>query len=137
MAQAFITQLTSLIAEGSFERFPKLRVVISEGGFAWLPSTMWRLDKEWKGLRREIPWVVRPPSHYIRERVRATLQPVDAPEDPRQLLQTLEQIGSDDLLLYATDYPHSHVTPAANCRLFAARHHPPAAGSHPARRYCR
>jgi predicted TIM-barrel fold metal-dependent hydrolase len=69
---------------------------------------MWRFDKEWKGLRREIPWVRRPPSEYIREHVRLTLQPLDAPPDPAQLLQIVEQLGSDELLLFSTDYPHWH-----------------------------
>ena len=57
MAHIFQAQLTSLIAEGAFERFPELRVVLLESGFGWLPPLLWRLDKEWKGLRREIPWV--------------------------------------------------------------------------------
>ena len=52
MAQVFQTQLLSLIAEGTFDRFPELRVACVEGGFTWVPSLLWRLDKEWKGLRR-------------------------------------------------------------------------------------
>ena len=75
--QVFFAQLTSLIGEGTFERFPGLRVALLEGGFTWLPSLMWRLDKEWKGLRRDIPWVRRPPSETIRERVRLSVQPLE------------------------------------------------------------
>jgi hypothetical protein len=41
--------------------------------------------------------------------VRLTLQPVDAPSgDPKLLSRTLEQIGSDSMLLFSTDYPHWH-----------------------------
>ncbi|HEY8476570.1 MAG TPA: amidohydrolase family protein [Chloroflexota bacterium] len=108
MASVFQSQVISLVAEGVFERFPTLRVALLEGGFTWLPSLMWRLDKEWKGLRREVPWVRRLPSEYIREHVRLSLQPLDAPPDPRHLLQIVEQMGSDELLLFATDYPHWH-----------------------------
>jgi predicted TIM-barrel fold metal-dependent hydrolase len=79
-----------------------------EGGFTWLPSLMWRFDKDWKALRREIPWVRRPPSEYIREHMRFTIQPWDAPPEPRWLLDILEQLGSEELLLFATDYPHWH-----------------------------
>lgn len=108
MAQIFQSQLLSLIVEGVFDRFPTLRVAMIEGGFTWLPSFMWRFDKEWKGLRREVPWVRRPPSEYVRAHVRFTTQPLDAPPDAAHFLQILDQIGSDDLLMFATDYPHWH-----------------------------
>ena len=84
MASAFQSQLTSLVAEGAFDRFPQLRVSLVESGFAWLPAFMWRFDKGWRGLRREVPWTRRPPSEYLREHVRVALQPVDGPPDPRR-----------------------------------------------------
>jgi predicted TIM-barrel fold metal-dependent hydrolase len=110
MAQVFQSQLVSIVTEGVFDQFPTLRVTLIEGGFTWLPSFMWRFDKEWRNLRRLVPWVKRPPSAYIREHVRFTIQPLDAPPEPRHLLQVLDQIGSDDVLLYASDYPHRHDT---------------------------
>ncbi len=108
MASVFQSQLMSLVCEGAFDRFPALRVTLIESGCTWLPSFMWRLDKEWKGLRREVPWVRRHPSEYMREHVRLTLQPFDAPPDASQARQIFEQIGWDDLLLFSTDYPHWH-----------------------------
>ena len=81
-------------------------MVLLEGGFAWLPGLMWRLNKNWKGLRREVPWVRRLPSEIIREHFRLSTQPMEEPEDPKQFLPLLEMLGSDDLLLFATDYPH-------------------------------
>ena len=60
-------------------------------------------------MRAEVPWLDRPPADIIRERVRFTLQPLDLPpDDPGKLLRTLEHIGSDELLLFSTDYPHWH-----------------------------
>ena len=106
MAAIFQSQVLSMIVEGVFDRFPTLRVALIEGGFTWLPGLMWRIDKEWKGLRREVPWNKQFPSDYIREHIRVTTQPVDAPPDPRQLLQVIDQIGSEDVLMFATDYPH-------------------------------
>lgn len=108
MAQVFQTQVLSLIVEGVFDRFPDLRVALVEGGWTWLPSLMWRIDKDWKGLRREVPWNTRVPSAYIRERMRLSLQPLDAPGKPEHLLQIINQLGSDDLLMFSTDYPHWH-----------------------------
>jgi predicted TIM-barrel fold metal-dependent hydrolase len=108
MAQVFQSQVLSMIAEGVFDRFPTLKVTLVESGFTWMPALMWRLDKEWKGLRREVPWVRRPPSEYIHEHMRLTTQPVDAPPDPIHLAQVIDQLGSDNLLMFSTDYPHNH-----------------------------
>ena len=55
MATAFQDQVTSLVCEGVFERFPELRIVLIEGGIAWLAPLMWRLDRAWKLLRDEAP----------------------------------------------------------------------------------
>jgi predicted TIM-barrel fold metal-dependent hydrolase len=106
MAQIFQSQLLSLIVEGAFAQFPGLRVALIESGVTWLPSLMWRLDKEWKGLRREVPWVRRRPSEYIHDHVRLTTTPFDAPPDRLHVEQIVEQLGSDELLMYSSDYPH-------------------------------
>ena len=108
MAQVFASQLTSMVSEGVFDQFPSMRVALLEAGFTWLPAHMWRFDKEWRNLRRLVPWVKRPPSEYIREHVRVTVQPLDAPRDAQSLLQVIDQLGSEDMLLYASDYPHQH-----------------------------
>src|SRR5215470_2396259 len=104
---AFETQLLSLVAEGVFQKFPLLKVVLIESGFTWLPTWLWRTNKTWRGVRTEVPWIDRPPADIVREHVRFTLQPVDAPAtEPQTLLRTLEHMGSDRLLLFSSDYPH-------------------------------
>lgn len=114
MSQVFQSQLTSLVVEGVFDKFPTLRVAFIESGWSWLPAHLWRLDKEWKGLRREVPWVRRLPSEYVREHIRFTLQPLDVPADATLLPDLFEQLESPDLLMFATDYPHWHFdAPAA------------------------
>lgn len=107
MGQIAEAQVMNLIAEGVFDRFPALRVAIVECGWAWVPPWMWRMDKEWKGLKREMPWVREPPSEYMRKHMRWTLQPVDVP-GPVEFIQTVEEMGSEELILFATDYPHWH-----------------------------
>jgi len=99
------TVVTSLVMEGVFERFPKLKVVIIEGGFAWLPALTWRLDKLFERMRSEVPHLKRRPSEYIREHIWLTTQPMEEPSDPRQLFDVMEWIGWDRLL-FASDYPH-------------------------------
>jgi predicted TIM-barrel fold metal-dependent hydrolase len=108
--QIYMAQLTSLVAEGAFQAVPDLKVAIGEIGFAWLPPLMWRLDKEWKGLRRDIPWVSRAPSELIREHVRVTVAPLDmGPAD--EMAEVVGWLGSEDLLMFASDYPHGHEVP--------------------------
>lgn len=108
MASAFQSQLTSLVAEGAFERYPTLRVTLAESGFAWLPAFLWRFDKGWRGLRREVPWTRRAPSAYVYEHVRIALQPVDGPRNERDLLRLFEQIDAERMLMFSSDYPHLH-----------------------------
>jgi predicted TIM-barrel fold metal-dependent hydrolase len=106
-APAFETQLLSLVSEGVFEKFPGLKVVFAESGVSWLPAYQWRANKTWRGVRAEVPWVKKPPADIIRDHIRLTLQPIDAP-DGEMLEETLDQMGSDKLLLFSTDYPHWH-----------------------------
>jgi predicted TIM-barrel fold metal-dependent hydrolase len=108
MAQVFQSQVMSLIFEGVFDRFPDLRVALIEGGFTWMPALFWRMDKEWKGLRHNTPWVKQAPSAYVRQHIRMTIQPVNAPPQSQYLLDILEQLESDEMLMFSTDYPHWH-----------------------------
>jgi hypothetical protein len=102
-AQALQTQLTSLVGEGVFNKFPDLRVVLIESGVSWLPAHLWRLSKFWRGLRMEVPWVDRPPNEIVRDQVRLTLQLIDAPPQREQLERLMDHIGSDRLLLFSVD----------------------------------
>jgi hypothetical protein len=108
MAHIFQSQLLSLVSEGVLDKFPTLRLAMIESGWSWLPGFFWRFDKVWKGLRRETPWVRDLPSEYIKARMRFSLQPLDLPPDPVIVQQIFEQINSDTLLMFSTDYPHWH-----------------------------
>jgi predicted TIM-barrel fold metal-dependent hydrolase len=107
-AQGFAAALNSLVTEGVFVKFPGLKVVLIESGVTWLPASLWRLDKTWRGVRSEVPWLERLPTEVVREHVRLTLQPFDAPPIEPQVVAILEQLGSDRMLLFSTDYPHWH-----------------------------
>ena len=110
MAQVFQSQLASIISEGVCDLFPSVRIALLESGFTWLPAFMWRFDKEWHNLRRLVPWVKRAPSAYIREHVRFTVQPLNAPPRPEDMETTLAQIDAEQMLMFASDYPHQHIS---------------------------
>jgi uncharacterized protein len=105
-SQLFEDQLLSLISNGVFNRYPQLRLVLIESGVTWLPGFIWRAVKTWRGVRAEVPWVKRSPAEIIRENVRLTVQPIDAPRDSNVFDRIIEMIDSDNMLLFASDYPH-------------------------------
>ena len=98
-------QAASLILEGVFEAFPRLKVVLIEGALAWGPTLAWRLDHHWEKMRSEVPQVKRPPSEYMRSNLWFSTQPVEEPENPEDLRQTFDWIGWDRII-YSSDYPH-------------------------------
>jgi uncharacterized protein len=103
---SFESQLLSLVHEGVLGKFPDVTFVLLESGITWLPGLIWRAVKTWRGVRPEIPWVRESPAEQIRRQVRLTVQPIDAPPNTADLERVIDQIGSDDMLLFATDYPH-------------------------------
>jgi predicted TIM-barrel fold metal-dependent hydrolase len=103
--QHHMSQVVSLIFSGVFERHPEVRMVLIEGGWTWLPHLLGRMDENYRSLRAEIPWLRRMPSRYVFDHIRFTTQPMpDMTAD--QLLAFIELIGSDEMLLFSSDYPH-------------------------------
>jgi uncharacterized protein len=103
---AFHTQLGSFICEGVFVKYPKLKVVLIESGVTWLPPYLWRLSKFWRGLRNEVPWIDRQPHEFVRDHIRLTIQPFDGPPTSEHISRVIDQLQSDDLLLFSSDFPH-------------------------------
>ena len=108
-AQGFAAALNSMVVEGVFVKYPSLKVGgLIESGVTWLPASLWRLDKTWRGVRAETPWLEELPTETVRNHVRLTLQPFDAPPTEPAMLTLLEQLGSDKMLMFSSDYPHWH-----------------------------
>jgi hypothetical protein len=76
---------------------------------------MWRFNKDWKNLRSITPWLKRAPSEYIREHIRLTIEPFDTTGNDTSGLEGLvEKLGSEDMLMYSTDFPHYSPGPRAS-----------------------
>jgi len=100
-----VAHLVSLVCEGVFDRLPSLVFVFANGGFdAWAPI-LWRLDKDWRSTRYEVPWTTRLPSEYVRDHARFVLTASEGPED-FELMQTVLDISdAAHVLMYGSHYP--------------------------------
>ena len=97
-------QLTDMVMSGVFDAFPKLRVAFLEGGCAWVPFMLDRLDYEYHSLfgaklRRTLK---RKPSEYLRQ---AENFWVSLELGERSLKYCIDCIGADRII-YASDFPH-------------------------------
>jgi len=106
LCTSFIAAIVSFVSEGVFAQFPKLKLVLMEGGVSWLPGVLWRFDKNWKALRAQSPWVDRLPSEIIADHVALTTQPIEEPGKKEYLQQILSMFPAERMLMFSSDYPH-------------------------------
>lgn len=97
--------LTSLIVQGVPEKFPDLNFVFLEAGLSWVPYMMWRLNKEYSIRRSEAPLLTKSPEEYLREQFYFASQPLGEPNDPGQMQQMIDIMGTNSIM-FASDYPH-------------------------------
>ncbi len=73
---------------------------------AWVAPILWRLDADYKALRKETPWVKRLPSEYAHDHIRIGTQPLEQPPNTDHLWSILEAMHGEHTLMFASDYPH-------------------------------
>jgi predicted TIM-barrel fold metal-dependent hydrolase len=96
-------QLTGMMFGGVPELFPNLRIAYLESGVGWFPYWMERMDEEWeKRGDIEAPHLKRKPSEYMRGgRIYYSFEP-----EEKTLPYVMDEWLGDDLIMYASDYPH-------------------------------
>ncbi len=104
--QMAMAHAVSLIAEGVFEKYPGLKVLIDECDQFWAVGLMWHMDADWKSLRDQTPWVKKLPSEYFRQHIRIGTQPMLEPHRKEQFFQMLEMLHAEETLVYSSDWPH-------------------------------
>jgi predicted TIM-barrel fold metal-dependent hydrolase len=103
--QSAQNQTLSLIVNGTFDRYPELKVVMLEAGVTWVHWLMWRMDAQFKELRSNVPWVKRLPSEHLRSNVRAATQPITEVTG-REFMKLIEMTDTQDVFMFSSDYPH-------------------------------
>lgn len=104
--QAMMAHLASLLFEGTFERFPGLRIVLNEGGAFWIAPYLWRLDIEWRNLRVQTPWVKKPPSEYFRKYIWVTTQSLERAPDDETFRQYMNSIHAEETMMFCSNAPY-------------------------------
>ncbi len=102
---AMMANMIDMVTTGVPVRFPGLKIVFTEAGLSWVPFMMWRLDKEYNESRREVPFLENKPSTYIKRMYFAT-QPIEEPDNPRDLVSIMRLFDGEDRVLFASDWPH-------------------------------
>lgn len=105
--ETHVNHLTSFIVNGTFEKFPQLKVLFIECGVAWLAWALESLDLNFARLRQESPWVRRLPSEYFYDHIKVTTQPLDSSPRVDGLTKLLERLPRvSETICFSTDYPH-------------------------------
>ncbi len=104
-ADLAITLHVAMIFDGVLERFPKLRIGVVELGASWIISWMKHLDQSYRAFRKfqDLSQLKLLPSEYVLRQIKVT---PFAGEDIGWILNT----GGEDLLMFASDYPHHEGT---------------------------
>jgi aminocarboxymuconate-semialdehyde decarboxylase len=92
------TAAARLLLSGTFERYPKLTVVLAHGG-GFFPYQIGRLDHGWRARREASAHLPKPPSAYLGNIICDSLL-----HNATSLRFLIERIGFDHVVL-GTDYP--------------------------------
>jgi predicted TIM-barrel fold metal-dependent hydrolase len=103
---ALMANLLSMIETGVPVRFPRLDIVFTEGGIAWVPWMMMKLDKEYAERRRELPFLTERPSHYIKRQMYFATQPIEEPDRLADVATIIELCECAERVIFASDWPH-------------------------------
>ncbi len=93
--------VVSMITNGVYERFPRLRVAYMEAGCGWLPSWLHRLDEHLElAGEREFPELTMSAHDYFKRNCWISTEC----EDPF-VSDVMRWLG-DDHIVFETDFPH-------------------------------
>lgn len=92
----------NIIFGGIPEKFPRLRIAFLEGMVGWIPMLAERMDEEYEHRPFEAPLLTKEPSEYFKSgRIFFGAEP-----EEWMIPTVCNFLGSDESLVYSSDYPH-------------------------------
>jgi predicted TIM-barrel fold metal-dependent hydrolase len=92
--------LTSFIQNGTFDKFPRLKIVVLEVGAGWISYWLDRMDAVYaSGAGRGVP-LKEKPSFYFKRNVWISADPDE------HILPAIVQLMGEDKFFWASDFPH-------------------------------
>lgn len=102
-----IVHMATLITCGIFDRVPGLKVIFGDASVDLGRVMLWRLEKDWRSGRVEIPWVERIPSQYAQPHLRFVSHPEDGVADGATVSPDLLGISdAEHLVLFGSHFPY-------------------------------
>jgi predicted TIM-barrel fold metal-dependent hydrolase len=89
----------TMVADGLFDRFPRLKVLCVEAGCGWAPYIMDRMDQKYELLGWTYPTKLKP-SDYFRRNIWVVAEP-----EERTIGAVMDLLG-EDRVLWGSDFPH-------------------------------
>ena len=89
-----------LCCGGVLDTYPRLHIAILESGGGWLPYWLARLDEFAEKIGHMLPPLRLKPSEYFYRQCFLSCEPDDV------ALKTATALGTDQVLMWASDYPH-------------------------------
>jgi len=105
-----VPAMMTMIADGLFDRFPRLKVLCVEAGAGWAPYIMDRMDEKYEHLGWTFPLKLKP-SDYFRRNIWVVAEP-----EERTIGSVMELMG-EDRVLWGSDFPHIDSTLEAPQRI--------------------
>jgi len=96
--------MAALIGAGVMDRYPKLRIGTLEAGHSWLPFWMTRMDEHARSHSKALPPLKMKPGDYVLNG--NYYQSIEMSEGEKLTKSVIDFIG-EDVLMYASDYPHA------------------------------
>lgn len=94
-----VPALMTMVCDGLFDRFPRLKVLCVEAGCGWAAYIMDRLDEKYQHLGWTYPLELKP-SEYFRRNIWVVAEP-----EERTIGAMMDLVG-EDRILWGSDFPH-------------------------------